>query len=79
MERELIVERTRVGLRAAREKGRIGGRQRIMTSEVIARAEKMLANGATLEQISLVLEVSVKTVYRYIPAAKQRSLRDSVC
>jgi len=39
----------------------------------------MLANGATREQISLVLEVSVKTVYRYIPAAKQRSLRDSVC
>jgi len=79
MERELIVERTRAGLRAAREKGHIGGRRRIMTPEVIARAERMLTNGATLEQISLVLEVSVKTVYRYIPAAKQRSLRDSVC
>jgi len=79
MERELIMERTQAGLRAAREKGRTGGRRRIMTPEVIARAERMLANGATLEQISLVLEVSVKTVYRYIPAAKQRSLRDSVC
>jgi len=79
MERELIVERTQAGLRAAREKGRIGGRRRIMTPEVIAQAERMFANGATLEQISLVLEVSLKTVYRYIPAAKQRSLRDSVC
>ncbi len=31
MERELIVERTRAGLAAAREQGRVGGRRRIMT------------------------------------------------
>ncbi|WP_312203806.1 recombinase family protein [Mixta calida] len=78
MERELIVERTRAGLAAAREKGRIGGRRRIMTPEVVGRAERMLANGATLHQVALVLEVSVKTLYRYIPAEKQQCLRDSV-
>lgn len=78
MERELIVERTRAGLAAARDKGRIGGRRRIMTPEVVSRAERMLANGAALHQVALVLEVSVKTLYRYIPAAKQRCLRDSV-
>ncbi|WP_414057409.1 recombinase family protein [Pantoea dispersa] len=77
MERELIVERTRAGLAAAREKGRIGGRKRIMTAEVIARAERMLMKGASLQQISLVLDVSVKTLYRYIPAARQRELADS--
>jgi DNA invertase Pin-like site-specific DNA recombinase len=32
MERELIVERTRAGLAAAREQGR-GGRRRVMTEE----------------------------------------------
>lgn len=74
MERELIVERTRAGLAAAREKGRIGGRRRVMTPEVIGRAERMLANGATLQQIALVLEVSVKTLYRYIPAGRQREI-----
>ncbi|ORM74408.1 DNA-invertase [Pantoea wallisii] len=79
MERELIVERTRAGLVAAREKGRVGGRRRIMTPEVVHRAERMLANGATLQQVALVLEVSVKTLYRYIPAAQQRNLRASVC
>ena len=79
MERELIVERTRAGLAAAREHGRIGGRRRIMTGEVIAKAERMIAKGATLQQVSLVLEVSVKTLYRYIPAERQRSLRESVC
>lgn len=60
MERELIIERTRAGLAAAPDKGRIGGRRRVMTPDVIGRAERMLANGATLQQIALVLEVSVK-------------------
>ncbi|QPG28580.1 recombinase family protein [Pantoea sp. SM3640] len=79
MERELIIERTRAGLAAARDKGRIGGRRRVMTPDVIGRAERMLANGATLQQIALVLEVSVKTLYRYIPADRQRQIINSVC
>ncbi|EFG9498021.1 recombinase family protein, partial [Escherichia coli] len=33
MERELIVERTRAGLAAARERGRTGGRPRRLTQE----------------------------------------------
>ncbi|ELY5775432.1 MULTISPECIES: recombinase family protein [Enterobacterales] len=77
MERELIVERTRAGLAAAREKGRIGGRRRIMTEEVTERARRMLRNGATLHQVALVLDVSVKTLYRYIPAAEQKELEKS--
>lgn len=77
MERELIVERTRAGLAAAREKGRIGGRRRIMTEEVTERARRMLRNGATLHQVALVLDVSVKTLYRYIPAAEQKELKKS--
>ena len=78
MERELIVERTRAGLTAAREKGRIGGRRRLMTPEITERARRMLAQGATLLQVSLVIGVSVKTLYRYIPASEQRALRSSV-
>lgn len=79
MERELIVERTRAGLAAAREKGRIGGRKRIMTAEVIARAERMLMKGASLQQISLVLDVSVKTLYRYYPPPGRESLQIVRC
>lgn len=45
MERELIVERTRAGLDAARLQGRIGGRKRLMTPDVLCRAEEMLATG----------------------------------
>lgn len=75
MERELIVERTRAGLQAARLEGRIGGRKRKMTAPVLAQAKRLLANGATLQQTALVLEVSVKTLYRYIPAAEQQRLK----
>ncbi|RAH27070.1 recombinase family protein [Pantoea agglomerans] len=75
MERELIVERTRAGLAAARDKGRVGGRRRKMTAETVERARRMLAQGATLLQVSLVLDVSEKTIYRYIPAPEQKKLR----
>ncbi|WP_446921366.1 recombinase family protein [Klebsiella pneumoniae] len=69
MERELIVERTRAGLAAAREKGRIGGRRRVMTPEVVERARRILENGATRQQVADVIGVGVKTIYRYFPAS----------
>ncbi|CCI77554.1 unnamed protein product [Klebsiella pneumoniae subsp. rhinoscleromatis SB3432] len=67
MERELIVERTRAGLAAAREQGRIGGRRRIMTTEVVERCRRMLENGATRQQVADVIGVGVKTIYKYFP------------
>ncbi|GKM15290.1 hypothetical protein NUBL13938_40830 [Klebsiella pneumoniae] len=70
MERELIVERTRAGLAAAREQGRIGGRRRIMTTEVVERCRQMLVNGASRQQVSAVIGVDVKTIYRYCPASE---------
>ncbi|HID8920446.1 TPA: recombinase family protein [Klebsiella michiganensis] len=67
MERELIVERTRAGLAAAREHGRIGGRRRIMTTEVVERCRRMLENGATRQQIADVVGVGLKSIYKYLP------------
>lgn len=55
MERELIVERTRAGLAAAREQGRVGGRCRVMTEVVVERCRRMLENGATRQQIADVI------------------------
>ena len=52
MERELIVERTRAGLAAAREQGRVGGRRRVMTTEVVERCRRMLGTGATRQQVA---------------------------
>ena len=67
MERELIVERTRAGLAAAREQGRVGGRRRVMTEEVVERCRRMLENGATRQQIADVIGVDVKTIYKNLP------------
>lgn len=67
MERELIVERTRAGLSAAREQGRVGGRRRVMTTEVVERCRRMLGTGATRQQVADVIGVGVKTIYKYFP------------
>jgi hypothetical protein len=44
MERELIMERTRAGLEAARLQGRVGGRKRQMTDNKVQAARKLLAS-----------------------------------
>ena len=68
MERELIVERTRADLAAAREQGRVGGRRRVMTEDVVEQCRRMLENGATRQQVADVIGVDVKTIYKYLPA-----------
>lgn len=49
MERELIVERTRAGLVAARAQGRIGGRRPKLTPEQWAQAGRLIAAGESPE------------------------------
>ncbi|MGE4775214.1 helix-turn-helix domain-containing protein [Yersinia enterocolitica] len=42
--------------------------------KVVERARRMFANGASLHQVALVLEVSPKTIYKYIPAEDRLAL-----
>lgn len=68
MERELNVERTRVGLAVAREQERDGGRRRVMTEE---------SGGAMPQDVGYGLNPAagsrcdrgVKTIYKYFPAS----------
>ncbi|HBY0150194.1 TPA: Hin recombinase, partial [Klebsiella pneumoniae] len=60
---------TRAGLAAAREQGRVVGRRRVMTEEVVDRCRRMLENGATMQQVADVIGVGVKTLYKYLPAS----------
>lgn len=69
MERELIIERTRAGLSAARAKGKLGGRKRVMTDQKISSAKSLLKNGASPKEVANSLGVSVPTLYRWIPAS----------
>jgi len=64
----LIVERTRAGLRAAKEMGRTGGRKRLMTDSKIKAAKKLLASGVPAREVAANLGISIPTLYRWIPA-----------
>jgi DNA invertase Pin-like site-specific DNA recombinase len=71
-ERSLIRERTVAGLRAARDRGRKGGRPPSMTPERVAVARKLLAAGTTQDETARILGVSPMTLWRYLrsnPAA----------
>jgi DNA invertase Pin-like site-specific DNA recombinase len=69
MERELIIERTRAGLAAARKLGRVGGRKRRMTDSKIKAAYRLLASGTLPRDVAENLGVSVPTLYRWLPAS----------
>lgn len=71
MERELIVERTRAGLAAAKARGRLGGRRPKMTETKLDAARKLLIAGSRPKDVARDLGISVPTLYRWIPAAMQ--------
>ena len=66
-ERELIVARTNIGLEAARQRGRVGGRPRVEGDDpAVKEAKELKANGTSVQNISKILGVSRATVYRYL-------------
>ena len=71
MERELMVERTKAGLDAARKQGRVGGRKRTMTDSKLESAKRLLADGVALKDVANDLGVSVPTLYRWLPASER--------
>jgi len=70
MERELIAERTKTGLASAKLLGRVGGRKRKMTASKIESAKKLLASGVLPKEVAKNLNVSVPTLYRWVPASE---------
>jgi DNA invertase Pin-like site-specific DNA recombinase len=69
MERELIIERTRAGLAAAKCQGRVGGRKRQMTDNKVHAAKKLLVAGTPPREVAQTLGVSIPTLYRWLPAS----------
>ena len=66
-EREQIAERTLAGLAAARARGRIGGRPRVMTRAKLRVAQAAMADRATnVQDLCTELGVSRPTLYRHI-------------
>ncbi|EOE5513054.1 recombinase family protein [Enterobacter asburiae] len=69
MERELIVERTRAGLAAARAQGRVGGRRPKFTSEQWAQMGRLIAAGESRQRVALIFDAGISTLYRRFPAS----------
>src|SRR5262249_33672459 len=59
MERELLAERTRAGLAAARRRGRVGGRKRRMTPGKVESARKLLRRRMAPRDVAQDLRVSI--------------------
>jgi DNA invertase Pin-like site-specific DNA recombinase len=68
-ERNLLRERTRAGLEAAKARGRVGGRPTVLTPEKAAQARAMFANKANVATVARVLGVGRATLYRWLESA----------
>lgn len=71
MERELIRERTRAGLRAARERGVVLGRRTVFSTEKLDQATFLLKNGIKISEIAKQLGISEPTLYRFFPGGSK--------
>ena len=66
-ERDIIRERTKAGLDAARARGRIGGRPKAMNDKQIQLAKQLMSNSANnATDVARTLGVSRATLYRYL-------------
>jgi DNA invertase Pin-like site-specific DNA recombinase len=70
-EREVIRERTRAGLAAARARGRLGGRSSSVSAEKLAAAEAMRVRHHPTREIAAALGVSRATLYRHMAGSDE--------
>ncbi|AMY72151.1 Resolvase domain-containing protein (plasmid) [Frigidibacter mobilis] len=70
-ERSVIRERTRAGLKAARDRGRKGGRPPALSTADLAAAKALLRDPEiTVEDVAKRLKVSPATLYRHLPGGR---------
>jgi Enterobacteriaceae phage serine recombinase len=68
LERSLISERTRAGVKAARGRGVKFGRKPKLTPQQIAHAQKLIEDGQRREDVAPLFNVSPSTLYRALVA-----------
>ena len=71
-ERELIPERTRAGLAAARARGRSGGRKFALTKAQVRLAMAVMKDGdASVTDLAAELGIKPVTLYRYVSPSRE--------
>jgi DNA invertase Pin-like site-specific DNA recombinase len=76
LERDVLIERTRAGLDAARAQGRVGGRPTVVSAHKLSAAESLIRGGATVMAAAEAVDVSRSSLYRAM-AKGAGSLRTS--
>ncbi|MBC6445141.1 MAG: recombinase family protein [Alphaproteobacteria bacterium GM202ARS2] len=70
-ERSVIRERTQAGLKAARARGRVGGRPAVLNDADLTEARALLSNPEiSVAQVAKRLGVAESTLYRYLPGGR---------
>ena len=64
IERSLIVERTKAGMKAAKRRGKHAGWPRVFSDEQISHAKAAITSGETISRMAWVLKVNSKTLTR---------------
>lgn len=65
-EREVIKERTNAGLKAARARGRLGGRPKALDTKKATQLKAMYESGTPIQDILELFDISRATLYKYI-------------
>ena len=77
-EREIALERTMAGLRAARARGRVSGRPRALSEEDMPQVQALMKDpDVSTAQICERFDVSKATLYRYIGPDGERRLKQT--
>lgn len=70
-ERSMLRERTEAGLRAAKARGRVGGRPRALSEDDLTAARALLSDPEiSVAQVATRLGVSSSTLYRHLPGGR---------
>ena len=62
-ERDLIIERTQAGLKAAATRGRKGGRKPVFTPKKLEQARALISDGLTVREAAARLKISKTSLY----------------
>jgi len=74
-ERELIRERTQAGLKAARARGRLGGRPPVLSPHDIKKLKKHYDKGElSIKEICKLFNITKPTLYRYLKPKRDKAI-----
>ena len=63
-ERDLIVERTKAGIEAARQRGQHLGRPKKLNATQLTHARKLIDDGTSRNEVARILDINPSTLYR---------------